>query len=99
MRDRLLMLLAANRRPLYVAEIAELLGSEERKVRKTLAVLIKCGVVVRDRQSRSGRFVALNCGFRAYRELLICLRALERRWPQPGWRSRRARRNGLPSGV
>jgi hypothetical protein len=83
MRDRLLMMLAASRRPLYVAELSHLLGSDEKKIRKTLAVLIRCGLVVRDRASRSGRFVALNLAFPAYHELVMLLRALERRWPQP----------------
>lgn len=94
MRDRLLMTLAVNRRPLYVAELVELLGSDQKKIRKTLAVLVGCGLVVRDRTSMSGRFVALNRAFPAYRELLTFLRALDRRWPQPrvGKPERRAER-------
>ncbi len=91
MRDRLLMTLAANRRPLYVAELVEALGSDQRKIRKTLAVLAKCGLVVRDKKSKSGRFVALNRMHPAYRELLTLLRAMERRCPQ--------RRFGKPERV
>jgi hypothetical protein len=83
MRDRLLMTLAVNRRPLYVAELSQLLRSDEKNVRRTLAVLIRCGLVVRDRTSRSGRFVSLNLAFPAYHELVMLLRALERHWPQP----------------
>ena len=37
---------------------------------------------MRDRKSMSGRYVALNRGFPAYRESLALLRALERRCPQ-----------------
>lgn len=82
MRDSLLMTLAVNRRLLYVIELVEALGSDQRKVRKTLAVLANCGLVVRDRKSKSGRFVALNRAHPAYRQMLALLRAMERQWPQ-----------------
>lgn len=84
-RDRVLMTLAVNHRPLYVAELVQLLGTNGRKVRKSLAVLETCGLVVRARGTTPGigRFVRLNQGFPAARELLTLLRALERRCPQP----------------
>ena len=48
-------------------------------------------------RSGLGRFVSLNKDFPAYRELLIFLRALERKWPQPRVEkpSRRAERVAL----
>lgn len=84
-RDRVLMTLAVNRRPLYVAELVQLLRTNGRKVRKSLTVLETCGLVVRAHASTPGlgRFVRLNRGFPAARELLTLLRALERRCPQP----------------
>ena len=90
MRDRLLMTLAVNTRPLYVAELAHLLRSDERKVRQTLTTLLACGVVVRDTTSTTGRYVALNRGFPAYRPLA-------RKYPQGivGKPRRRAERMGL----
>lgn len=83
LRDRLLITLAINKRPLYVAELVKILNSDDRKIRNTLAVLRSCGVVVRDTKSRSGRFAALNRGFPAHKEMLVFLRQLQRRHPQP----------------
>jgi len=82
MRDRLLMMLAVNSRPLYVSELAGFLRSDERKIRNTLSVLIDCGIVVRDKLSSSGRYLSLNKGLSAYRELLALLQALAVRHPQ-----------------
>gem|GEM_PF-3094215 len=82
MRDRLLMTLAVNSRPLYVAELTDLLQSDDRKIRNTISVLTECGVIVRDKKSSSGRYLALNKGLSAYRELLILLRALAIKNPQ-----------------
>ncbi len=84
MRDRLLMTLAVNDRPLYLSELTRALGSDMTKVRKTLKILTEMGIVS---DTHSGnlnvRYIALNPAFPGYPALLRLLRVLDRKWPQP----------------
>lgn len=97
MRDQLLMLLAVNRRPIYVAELERMLGSDNRKIRNTLKTLLACGLVLRDTHSSGARYVWLNREFPGYPQLLTLLRKLEQRYPQErvGKPKRRAERLAL----
>ena len=97
LRDRLLMTLAAADRPVYVTELAEALGSDPSKLRKTVVALIALGILADGQCSAGARYVGLNVRHPAYPPLRRLLGALERRWPQPrfGKPRRVAERLGL----
>jgi hypothetical protein len=82
MRDRLLMTLAVNDRPLYVTELAELLGSWHSKIDQALVPLEQTGIIASTFARNNLRWVGLNTAFPAYPQAVALLRRLEERWPQ-----------------
>jgi DNA-binding Lrp family transcriptional regulator len=81
-RDRLLMTLAVNARPLYVSELARLLSCAPSKMRKTVKVLEATNIISSKFVSPSLRFIGLNRDFPGYLRLVRFLRVLETHYPQ-----------------
>jgi len=76
------MTLAVQNRPLYITELADLLGAWHSKIDQALVPLEQVGIVSSTFSRNNLRWVALNRGFPAYREALRLLRRLEAVWPQ-----------------
>lgn len=97
LRERLLLALAVNDRPLYVTELADLLRTNPSKIRQTLMPLERVGLVSSAFARNNLRWVALNSAWPAHIQALCYLRALEAGWSQPrvGKPRRRAERVAL----
>jgi hypothetical protein len=83
LRDRLLMTLAVNDRPLYITELTAMLGTWHSKIDQTLLPLERVGIVASHFHNPSLRWVALNPAWPAYLRAHQFLGRLEEQWPQP----------------
>jgi hypothetical protein len=97
LRERILMTLAVNDRPLYVTEMAALLGVWHSKIDQTLVPLERVGVVsstfAREQPAVGSPFnpawPALNPAWPAHPQALRLFRRLEEHWPSRTSASRR----------